>query len=531
MYRILIIDDEPVVREGIAATIDWPSHGFDLVGICEDGREGIAALERDQPDVVITDICMPFVDGLELAAWIAHRYPQIRTILLTGYDDFEYAQEAVRLQVSDFLLKPITADELRGMLDTVRAELDRDRESREQIEQLHAQLAESLPLLRERFLNRLLHGRLGEEDIERKRKLLEIDLETGSYVVVVCDLDTHDPGQELAALAVQAEIRRVLGSRTVGVAGDRDETVIIVSAEDEERARSRALDYSERISTAILTSLERSVSIGIGNAVSTLDAISRSYAEAVTALERRLQFGPGRIITVEEVRGGVAAISTQRENAYREAFVMAIRGGDSKSAARALEGFFSRFRGEAIDRNSCFVAVQRLLSDTLDALDALGLDYRDVSLLTDNPFKRLASIKTLESIASWFGDLEAEARQRLELRRDEHSRRKAIEAEEYIKSRFTKPDLTLTAVCTDLAVSKSYLSPIFKAHTGMTFVEFLTAVRIDYAKELLAGGDLKAYEIATKVGFRDAHYFSVTFRKQTGQSPMEYRDSVVGSAR
>ncbi len=114
MYRFLIIDDEPVVREGIAEIIDWKAHGFELVGTCRDGREGLRAVEELQPDVVLTDICMPFVDGLELASFIADQYPGTKTILLTGYDEFEYAQEAVKLKVHDYLLKPITAGELPG---------------------------------------------------------------------------------------------------------------------------------------------------------------------------------------------------------------------------------------------------------------------------------------------------------------------------------------------------------------------------------------------------------------------------------
>ena len=210
MYRILIIDDEPVVREGISETIDWNAHGFELVGACRDGREALLALERSKPDVVLTDICMPFVDGLELAAWIGEEDPTTRTILLTGYDEFEYAQEAVKLRVDDFLLKPITAEELRTLLDTVRLELDEERNRRDQLDRIHAQLAESVPLLRERFLNRLVRVAVDRGEASHKLKLLDITLPGPAYIAFVCDRDVGTDEDDFAVFAIQDVVERTI---------------------------------------------------------------------------------------------------------------------------------------------------------------------------------------------------------------------------------------------------------------------------------------------------------------------------------
>ncbi|HUX22634.1 MAG TPA: response regulator, partial [Spirochaetia bacterium] len=203
MYKFLIIDDEPVVREGISENIDWASHGYTLVGACRDGREGIAAIEELCPDVVLTDICMPFADGLELAAFIADRYPETKTILLTGYDEFEYAQEAVKLKVSDFLLKPITAEELRAILDRVRLELDEERRRKEDLYTLRRQLQESLPLLRERFFNRLIRGEVLEPEVSAKLALLGIELSGPVFNVVLIDPDRVEAGDELTRLGIE----------------------------------------------------------------------------------------------------------------------------------------------------------------------------------------------------------------------------------------------------------------------------------------------------------------------------------------
>lgn len=524
MYRILIIDDEPVVREGISETIDWSAHGFELVGACRDGREGLHALETLKPDVVITDICMPFVDGLELAMWVGEEYPATRTILLTGYDEFEYAQEAVRLHVSDFLLKPITADELRTVLDAVRTDLDEERRRLREIDRIREQLAESLPLLRERFFNRLIRSLVESEEVERRRALLEIPVAGEAYIALVCDRDAPQAEDDLTVLAIPGEIEKVVEENAVVFMTPNDESVVVVAAAGEAEARTRALLYAEAISRRTARELGRSVSIGVGEPVASLEAISRSYREAKLALERRLVLGRDQIITAEAARGGSIEPMAPDQSVIRDRYVRAIRTGDTAGARSAIAELFSLFRELHATSDACYVGVQRLLADTLNALETLGIDYAEVPGVEANPFERLAEIKTLENMERWFLDLEENARTLLDRRRDEHSRRKAIEAEEYIRTHYGEKDLSLTAVCSALSVSKSYLSPVFKAHTGMTFVEYLTETRMEHARELLAHSNLKTYEVAEQAGYRDAHYFSLTFRKQTGYSPTEYRD-------
>lgn len=526
MYRILIIDDEPVVREGISRTIDWNTHGFELVAACRDGREGIAALETYRPDVVITDICMPFVDGLELASWIGEEYPSIRTVLLTGYDEFEYAQEAVRLHVSDFLLKPITADELRTVLDRIHGELDDERRRTNEINRIRTQLAESLPLLRERFLNRLIRGPLPADERTHRLAILDISLRGDACVALVCDRDAPQVEEELTVVAISEEIESVLGGDAVVFVTPADTIVVIISDESPSAAAASALRCAERISRRIRRKLGRSISIGVGEPVAALEDISQSYRDARTALDRRLVLGTDQIITVEVARGGTVQPVPPDQSVLRERYVRAIRTGNTPEAGGALGALFALFRDSQAPHDACHVGVQRLLADTLNAFEALGIVYEQIPGLASNPFERLGAIKTLEDMERWFLDLEKNARTLLDTRRDEHSRRKALEAQEFIQNHYAEKDLSLTVVCSALSVSKSYLSPVFKTHNGMTFIEYLTEIRMERARELLAHRDLKTYEVAERVGYRNAHYFSLTFRKQTGYSPTEYRDVV-----
>ena len=538
MYRIVIIDDEQVVREGISNNIPWALHGFELVAACRDGREGLAAIERLRPDVVLTDICMPFVDGLELAASIGEEYPATRTILLTGYDEFEYAQEAVKLKVHDFLLKPITADELTTMLISLREELDADRDRRAELDRLHEQLRASLPVYRERFLNRLVRSSVPPEELSRTVELLELDLPGPEYVTLICDLDPAEEIVEqaeahLSGIALQNIVGELAGT-SHGVAPfstPREEVAAVISVRPGELALPKALLLAEEIAERAKRELSHTVTIGLGEGVESLGRLSRSFREARTALEHRFVLGGNQIITFDQVRGEAAGPPITADSQPRNRYIQAIKAGLAYEASTALGQFVASLRRERDDLDYCYVAMNRLLADTIGALEAVGVSYAELSAMGRNPFKQLVGMKTLEEMEAWFLALLDGARHLLDGRRRNHSESKAVTAEQYIREHYRQPDLSLQRVCRALAVSKSYLSAVFKAHTGMTLLEYLTSVRMEQAKLLLGGEDSKIYEIAEAVGFRDPHYFSLTFRKQVGLSPTEYREMAWSAAR
>lgn len=526
MYRILIIDDEPVVREGIAENIDWQALGFELAGTCRDGREAMDAIESNPPDVILSDICMPFVDGLELASFVADRFPSTRTILLTGFDEFEYAQEAVKLRVHSFLLKPITPDELKNELRAVREALDAQQTREEQLERVRLQLQESLPVLRERLLNRILHGEIIKSEVPHRLASLDLPIDLKWCACLVCDPDTIEAGDELAELAVQTiaeEVALATGS-AFAFATPRARAVVVVAADTMQIATGLALSCAESIAERAASELGLTVSAGIGSPVRGVTEIGISYEEARTALDQRLVLGPNQIIGIEHVRGPESQASRPPRRTTSSAFVAALKSGKDAEAIGALNRLVDEASTVDATREDIETLMHRLLADIIDALEAIGIDYRET--IGETPFDRLGRIKTLSDYVRWFSEIAEQVQGLLARNRDQHSRSKAVEAEEYIRAHFSDRTLSLTRVCQELAISKSYFSPLFKAHTGMTFVEFLTAVRMDRARELLASQDQKTYEIARAVGFGDPHYFSLTFRKQTGLSPTEYRAQV-----
>lgn len=535
MYRFLIIDDEPIVREGIARTINWEEYGFELVGVCRDGREGLRGVEELHPDVILSDVCMPFVDGLELAATVAAQYPRIKTILLTGYDEFEYAQEAVRLNVRDFILKPITAAELRGVLEKLRQELDEEHAHFQNRERQRQQLQESLPLLQERFLNSLIRQSTAATDAFQRAELLDLSLPGPRYQLLLCDQDreasTISAEERLTEITMQHEIAKgVCESGEVVVFGAlNDLVVILVSLSEQEEALPKSLGIAEKVSEHVERTLRCTVSIGIGDVVSSLSELPRGFETARVALEQRFVLGPRQILSMEQVRGNSHPPSVPQPMEKQNEFIQALKTADSVGAMAAVRGILDPIVSMG-DINSLLVVTNRILADALNTLDALEVEYRGMAEVGDNPFETLGKMKTIQEIYDWFEHFIRHATHALESRREQHSLSKARSAEQYIREMYHNKSLGLQDVCAALSVSKSYLTMVFKKHTGMTIVEYLTEVRMEEAKALLRGSDLRVYEIAERVGYRDAQYFSLTFRKQVGQSPSEYRDSLTEAA-
>lgn len=200
MYKIILVDDEDEVREGIKHKISWSKYGFELVGDFDNGRDALEAIEQHRPDVIITDICMPFMDGLGLARAVMDRYRDMKVIIVTGYEDFEYAKQAITLKVTEYLLKPINAREFAEFLSKMKQDLDEEHLQKANLVKLRMQLNQSLPLLRERFLEQLVTTRMKSEEIENKLSYFHIPLQGQVYLALVIDIELEKRSHNLALM-------------------------------------------------------------------------------------------------------------------------------------------------------------------------------------------------------------------------------------------------------------------------------------------------------------------------------------------
>ncbi len=532
----MIVDDEAVVREGIRDRIDWTGLGFRVAGVYEDGRAALEAIRSRAPDAILTDIRMPFVDGIELTRLVAEEFPTTRVLLLTGHDEFEYAQEAVRLQAWDFLLKPISSRELTDVLRRLASDLDTEYRRRREEEQLRRQWEASLPLLRERALNDLVGGQTSLDEALQRLEDLGIVLEPGRVRVVLVSPDPHEvPDPDSAAETAEDRFAIPAGLRDLAIANHVSEALAgagiaaqwITSEGDIAVILTGAdRDVSERLDTLrrrIPDTEGGSVTIAIGPAYGRLGELRRSYQGARRRLMQRFLTGGNRVIVSEDAPAGGEARGQDRGGGPSE-LVVRLRIVDREGTLQALDEMIEQCRTRRHAVKQCVLDLQRDLARVLDAAEALDVAFETILADGTNPFEELARQPSLDAIHRWFRALVVRILDALEERVQTQAELKIRAAEEYLRKHFRDSSLSLTAVCADLSVSVSYFSQRFKTITGKTFVEYLTELRIEQAKELLRTGAGRGYEIAPQVGFRDPHYFSSTFKKVCGMTPTQYRN-------
>ncbi len=459
---------------------------------------------------------------------MAERLPWTKVVILTGYDDFDYAQRAVKLSVKDFILKPITREELVGVLDRIKRELDEEKDRRENLVRLEQQLRESLPALKERFLERMVGTSIGLGEMAHRMAYFGLNLPGPAYVVLAADADhfgeaAPDADRELLRFALHNIVQEIAAREAESaVFRSREEkAVCILSGGADHRLFDRAQALAEEIRRSVETYLRFTVTVGIGLPVAGLADIRRAYRSAVAALDYRVLLGTNRVISITDLEGR-RSLSAETTGDWEKRLVVGVKTGSPEETGQAVGAIVSQLKSASPTIEQVYVRIQKLIVSLLNALEESGVG---ANLYGDgvNPITEVYRFKTLDEIEFWLKELCGNSIRMLAEQRSDMARNFMVKAETYIRDNFADPDLSLKKVCETVHMSNSYFSAMFKARTGKTFVEYLTGLRVERAKELLATTDLKSYEIAAEVGYADPHYFSVLFKKATGDTPTEYR--------
>lgn len=524
MYRILIAEDEPEVLNSMLETIDWAHFGFDQPVGCGDGKEAIRRVnEGFIPHAVITDINMPLAGGLEFAEFLHENHPKTLVVILSGYDDFGYAQQALRMKVFDYVLKPVTPAKLENLLERISGQVrQRQMEDPEDAKKIGT----------DNFLRRLLSGSMEKAVIQENLEKYNIKLE-GSYITAaVADID--DPPnsadtQEKTIALMRYGLHNISDEmfsehEDVNVTTDKyGMTWLIVSGDNSEAACGKAEKYMKELAGVVKKHLKLGISAGIGSAIAGADMIYRSHDSAVLALDNRFYLGRESILrfdTLPPLSSGAFDYS-----GFEEMFRTAVESFDTEQAKDVLTEMYRAMATSRPGDDQCAKYSQRLVNLLLNfAGEFMGRE--EMQTLEDawehhNLYETMF-IDQMEHIVKQFSEQVFEL---LSLMCNDSTSAQIAKAESYIRSNFSNPKLSLQTVTDYLAVSTSYFSSVFKSRTGLTFVEYLTKLRMDKARQILAHTERRTYEVAEDVGFSDPHYFSAAFKRVTGMTPREYRGS------
>ncbi|MBD5394039.1 MAG: response regulator [Lachnospiraceae bacterium] len=531
LYRIMLVDDEEEVRKAIIRKMDWEQLGFEVVGDAENGEDALEKLEQLEPDVVITDIRMPYMDGLTLTSRIREKYPYLKVLIFSGYDDFEYAKQAIKLNVTEYILKPVNGQELAVILKRLKESLDEEIEQRRNINSLQKSYLESLPMLRELFLNDLVRGITDIQAVVPKLKGYGIDLlEAHEWMAaVICvekverietqELSLH---QELIPISVRELIADCLKPYCRFTIFNSVEGITVIAAVDEHNTQTGLINIFNDICKESRRMLEVMITIGVGHSCDTLQEISNSYQTAVDALGYRAIVGKGRMIyinDVEPVSRGKLQFSAKDE----EELTAAIKFGSQDRIESVLQNLSagmadakvhaSQYRVYMLSIANCLVRLMQQYDLNIDEMFDSKARYEDI----------LAGTCRREEFADHIIPIACRMSEAMNRERDNTTRRVIKEAKEYIREHYSNPELSVEMLCRHLHMSPAYFSTVFKKETGQTYVNYLTEVRLGKAVELLNETDDKTYMIAQKVGYQEQNYFSYVFKKRYGVSPTKYR--------
>jgi two-component system, response regulator YesN len=519
-YKAFFVEDEIVTREGIRDNVDWRGNGFEFCGEASDGEIALPLINSIQPDLLITDIKMPFMDGLELCKIVRERMPWVKIVILSGHDEFEYAQKAINMGVTEYLLKPVTAQDLHYVLHRIAAQIDRERREQEHLEKLKSQVEENRAALRERLLLNLAMGTLSSAEAIEKGHLLGLDLVAGCYLVVVVRIDLRTAADSFdyhEFQRVQQALAEPLEHHldVLLIKKDVEELVLIMMGSTPEDLHERKGLLLQVIQHQAKTA-GCGVAIGCGAAKHRITDIYQSFVEALM-----------------EAQNVGNRDTTPLNNSIGKAELLKINKSAVESYLRCgvkedFPDFFDSFIGPLCEAalKSYMVKNYIVMDITLAAakfVADLGGNVDQVVPSFDAMETTLAAIETVQQFREQVHEILLGALIYRDSRANGQHRLMLQQVHDYIDQHYMDANLSLNEVAGQVNLSPSHFSTVFSQETGQTFKEYLTEVRIKRAKELLRSTALKSSEISYQIGYSDPHYFSYVFRKHTGLSPKEYR--------
>lgn len=533
-YKILVVDDEVEVRKGIISKIDWDSVGLQVVAEAENGKEALEMFEKTLPDVLLTDINMPFMDGLELSSIIREKYPTTKIIVMTGYDEFEYAHKAIKLNVLEYLLRPISSVELTDILLKTKNRIDSEIAEMEDVRALKEYLRKSLPILKEKFLASLITSALPKDEIEERSRSYDIDLFGSSYTVSIVNIDSpsnqkdFQDEKELWKFSVLNIAEEIVDKYKLGIAFIYNENVIIISISkdnDKDKTIENTIKALEELRQTIEKYLKFTVTIGIGSVSNDTSHISQSYQNAVAALDYKIFMGNNRLIWIEDIEPK-SANKIVFDELKQRSLESSIKVGTAEEISDTIDRIFEEIEEAKISFKDYQIYIMEILTAILKVARNSDVDIDEVFGANYNLFIELHSFKEIEDVQKWFKDISIKIMNYITKDRQDVANELVEKAKIFVREYYGESDVNINAVCSYLHISPTYFSFIFKRETKTTFINYLTHVRMEEAKELLRNTNMKTFEIAEKVGYSEPNYFSYSFKKRFNLSPSEYRNSV-----
>lgn len=537
LYNILLVDDEADVLQAMKKKIDWEAMGFSLAGTAENGQEALEMADQLHIDVVMTDIKMPYMDGLTLCRKLKENYRNMKVVIYSGFDDFEYAREAVHLEAEEYLLKPISSKDMEAVLTKIRKKLDEEFDEHRNMNKLYEYYQKSLPAMQEQLVLSILEGKVTGERAKSMLQTYEMDLAAPYYVVATLyaeensrDLqDKRFPIQtgQLLTLSLKDMTQDYLREHMSFYSIIYLDELIVVYMLKEKRDMEEVLYHLDQVCKMGSRMLKTPVTAAVGQMCNSLDSLTTSYQEARNAMEYRTIMGNNQVLYIRDIepspKDSVSLMEYDFQNLMR-----AVKLGDREETNEAIRKFMESIRGAALTPNQYQLICMELSTELMKIGRSYKLRTKQIFGEGNHiPWQEIYRHLSVDELESWLQEICTNLRHTLRHERTDSTIRLTEQAKAYIEEHYMENDLSAETLCHYLNVSAAYFSTIFKKEVGLSFVSYLTKIRLEHAVELLRTTEDKTYVIANEVGYTEPNYFSYVFKKEYGISPSKYRANLL----
>jgi len=520
-YKVFLVEDEIITRQGIRDNVDWEAAGFEFCGEAPDGEMALPLIEEVKPDVLISDIKMPFMDGLQLSKIIREHMPWVKIVILSGHDEFNFAQSAVKLGVTDYLLKPVSSQDLFKVLGGLKVQLDQERSEREKLKDLQDKANHNFLLNREKFLLKLVMGGISTSEAVEQGQQLGLDIVAKYYQILFIRIEIceeYQPFDYQECQQIEQRVKQLLVNfqDVFLTKKDIEEIVILIKGDNLEQITNDGIFLAGLIEKELDNLTSCNIVVKIGSPQNRVGDIHRSFAEAMVR---------SKSSTPVPVENEIEDRQVELEDLDHRAVNDYLKFGSMQD----FDTFFSTTiqpiaqisLHSTLVKHYLFVdiilTISQFISELGGKVEGMALNVYEIEHV-------LSDFLTIDQIKQEMKKIFAYAIS-YRLNQPNHERMLILQkAKRYIDDHLYDPDFQMSAVAREISLSPSYFSSIFRQEMGLAFRDYLSISRINRAKELLSTTSLQVAEIGTQCGFKDSHYFSYVFKKKTGKTPLQFRN-------
>ena len=539
MFKVMIIDDEPMIRQGIRTMVNWQEHGCEVCFEASDGIDGLEKIKTCKPEIIITDIRMPEMDGLTMIKEAKDLIPGSKIIILTGFRDFDYVYEALKIGAFGFILKPTRISELNSLITRAVTELRYTVARDEEIRKLRTLFEKNIPVLREKLLYELMYGMKDKGgDVEGRMKLFNIEINRFIMLLVQCE-----PGEEITTLSpydrhvyqfgIVKSVEDIfsLSFKVLSIPiNDTDSVFILSMPEKIGDIPSVINEKCQQLQEMVTRCFNMVLTIAVSTEGLSYRDIHMKFNECHQALEYKHYAGSGSIIQYGDLNSFFRYDDFSDLKSIQQQLLDCVKAGNEVNARAKLDEMTVYFKKDTRSSSEWIKSYfKSLLTEINDIrLSVLAIDNEkseDVSNSMESLNRMIHSTEDSGSLIDIMREAAIRVTERINRYNNKSIKLIVKKAIEYIHENYSE-QLTLNDIAAHVYVSPSYVSRMFGREVGKNFVDYLNEVRIEKAKELLSDVRYKTYEIADRVGIQDARYFSRLFKKYTGKTPTEFREGM-----